>query len=94
MVKEIIKINGKTIEQDLEEGRKLIEETKNFLTLMGETVELDKWLTIKRYCERFGINDTQVVTNWIRRGIIPPENVKEVEELNGLRLIKAVPYNV
>ncbi|GAB3513191.1 BTB/POZ domain-containing protein [Emticicia fontis] len=93
MVKEQIKINGKTIEEDLQEGRALIDEAKNYLLLKGEPVELDKWLTIKRYCEHFGINDTQVVTNWIRRGIIPPENVKEVEELNGLRLIKAIPYN-
>ena len=92
MVKEEIRINGKTIEEDLRETDKLIQKAKDFLMLNGEEVVLDEWLTIKRYCQRFGISDTQVVTNWIRRGIIPPENIKEVEELNGLKLIKAVPY--
>ncbi|MFD2523091.1 hypothetical protein [Emticicia soli] len=85
-------IKEQTIEQELKEGRDLINQVKDFLMLKGEAVILDEWLTVKRYCERFGIKDTQVVTNWIKRGIIPPENVKEVEELNGLRLIKAVPY--
>ena len=92
MVKEEIRINGKTIEEDLRETDRLIQKAKDFLMLNGEEVILDEWLTIKRYCQRFGISDTQVVTNWIRRGIIPPENIKEVEELNGLKLIKAVPY--
>lgn len=33
-----------------------------------------------------------VVSNWIKRGIIPPENILEFPELNDIRLIKAVPY--
>ncbi len=85
-------VTEQTIEQDLQKGRNLINQVKDFLMLNGEAVILDEWLTVKRYCQRFGIKDTQVVTNWIKRGIIPPENVREVEELNGLRLIKAVPY--
>lgn len=92
MVKERIKTNSKTIEEDLKGGRELINRAKDFLMLNGKEVVLDEWLTIKRYCQRFGISDTQVVTNWIRRGIIPPENLKEVEELNGLKLVKAIPY--
>jgi hypothetical protein len=33
------------------------------------------------------------VSSWIRRGgIIPAENVIELTELNGLKLIKALPY--
>lgn len=32
-----------------------------------------------------------VVSNWIRWGIIPPENILHIPELNDLRLIKAVP---
>ncbi len=30
--------------------------------------------------------------NWIRRGIVPAENIRVVDELNGLKLIKAVKY--
>lgn len=92
MFKERIKINDKTIEEDLKKGRELINIAKDFLMLNGETFVLDKWLTTQQYCQRFGISDTKVVTNWIGRGIIPPENIKEVEELNGLKLVKAIPY--
>ncbi len=41
---------------------------------------------------RFGINNTSKISNWISRGVIPPENVLELPELNGIRLIKAIPY--
>ena len=76
----------------LERSGVLAQEAKSLLDEMGVEYKLDEWLTIKRYCERFDIKDTQLVTNWIRRGVIPPENVKEIEALNGLKLIKAVPY--
>lgn len=39
----------------------------------------------------FGIKDTHIVSNWIRRGIIPPENIQVMEELNDLKLTRAVP---
>jgi hypothetical protein len=84
--------NGLTAKEDLERIDNLLNEVKDFLMLRGEAIPLDEWLTTKRYCERFNIPNTETVTNWIRRGIIPAENVKEVEELNGLKLIKAIPY--
>lgn len=58
----------------------------------GETINLTEWLTVKRYCKRFNIENQETVMNWMRRGIIPPENIRVVEELNGLKLIKAVSY--
>lgn len=76
----------------LANGKKLIEEAKALLSTQGEIIEFDEWLTIKRYAERFGVENTQTIKNWINRGVIPSENVREIEELNGLRLIKAVPY--
>lgn len=36
----------------------------------GVQVDLTQWLTIKRYAQRYRLT-TQVVTNWIVRGIIP-----------------------
>ncbi len=89
---EILLPNGLTVEEDIKRIGKLIDEVNDFLVLNGETLPLDEWLTTKKYCELFGIPNTETVTNWIRRGIIPPENVKEVEGFNGLRLIKAIPY--
>ena len=64
----------------------------SLLTEMGETIELRDWVTAKEYARRFDLESTNVVTNWIRRGVIPAENVRTFEHFNGLRLIKAVPY--
>ncbi|WP_149244209.1 hypothetical protein [Dyadobacter sp. 32] len=68
------------------------EEAADYLFNNGETLDLGKWVTLKEYKERFGLKSINVLTNWIRRGIIPPENVRIVKALNGLRLVKAVPY--
>jgi len=54
---------------------------------------MNEWVTITEYCNRFGIANTQTVTYWIQRGIIPKENVVTIEEYNNIRLIKAIPYN-
>ncbi|WP_428668070.1 helix-turn-helix domain-containing protein [Runella sp.] len=69
-----------------------IKEAKAILDQNGVVYNLGEWLTVKRYCDRFGIPNTQTVTNWIARGIIPPENVVEIAELNNIRLIKAIKY--
>ena len=80
------------VQEALERADAALDRAVKYLNDNGVEYQLDDWLTVKRYCERFGIKDTQIVTNWIKRGVIPPENVVSVEELNGLRLIKAVPY--
>lgn len=54
---------------------------------------MDQWVTISEYCKRFNIANTQTVTNWIQRGIVPEENVVTIPEYNNIRLIKAIPYN-
>lgn len=69
-----------------------LDKAVKFLNDNGVEYRPGEWLTVKRYCERFGIKDTHVVSNWIRRGVIPPENIQVIEELNGLKLIKAVLY--
>lgn len=57
----------------------------------GVRVDLTHWLTIKRYAQRYGLT-TQVVTNWIARGIIPADCTMSLPELNDLRLVKNQPY--
>ena len=54
-------------------------------------LEMSDWLTVKRYAEKYSVT-TQVVTNWITRGIIPTDCVKDVPELNDLRLVRDQPY--
>lgn len=58
----------------------------------GISIDMSEWLTLKRYAQRYGLASTNVVTNWISRGIIPAENVMDVPELNNLRLVKNMPY--
>jgi len=73
---------------------KMIKDSQAYLISQGEVVDLASWVTIKKYCELFNIKNTETVTNWIKRGIIPAENVLTIEEFNNTRLIKAVPYQV
>ncbi|MCY7360083.1 MAG: hypothetical protein LH609_22045 [Rudanella sp.] len=61
------------------------------LKLPDVVLDMSEWLTIKRYAERHGLT-TQVVTNWIARGIIPADSVRDVPELNNLRLVKDQSY--
>lgn len=61
------------------------------LTELGEKIELTDWVTITEYARRFELGGPNVVSNWIRRGVIPSENVRDFPELN-IRLIKAVAY--
>ena len=79
------------IQQLLDRSRALIEEGKAFLQANGTFIELDNYLTIKRYCEKYGLQSESIVTNWIRRGIIAQEDIKIIKELNDLRLLKDKP---
>ncbi|RZK22335.1 MAG: hypothetical protein EOO43_09745 [Flavobacterium sp.] len=58
----------------------------------GITVDMSKWLTLKRYAQKYSIASTNVLSNWISRGIIAAENVMDLPELNDLRLIRDIPY--
>ena len=81
-----------SVEDLLLETQKLVSEAKNFLMSEGKIIEIDKYLTIKNYCKKHEIKDESVVTNWIRRGIIQPEDIHTFTDLNGLRMIKDKIY--
>lgn len=70
------------MEKELDDGKKkpdaLIQEVKDFIRLNGLDYDLDEWLTTKASCEKFGIENTQTVNNWIIRGIISSQNVTTV----------------
>ncbi|WP_373511354.1 hypothetical protein [Persicitalea sp.] len=84
--------NRQTTSELLEETQGLIQRAKDFLVAEGKVVELEKFLTIKRYCEKHEIKNEAVVTNWIRRGVVPAEDIAVIEELNGLRMIRDRRY--
>lgn len=76
----------------LRESAAAIAAAKDFLVSEGKVIDTTKYLTIKRYCEKYNIAEESVVTNWIRRGIIPAGDVIVIEELNKLRLVADRPY--
>lgn len=61
------------------------------LQIHGVSYPLSDWLTPKNYAKKFDLKSGEVVLNWINRGIIPEDHIKEIPEL-GLRLVKAVEY--
>ena len=72
---------------------KLLEEARTLLLSQGVTLDLTtEWVTIKEYCKRFDIANTQTVTNWIKRGIIPEEDIHVIPEFNDIRMIRAKKY--
>ena len=62
------------------------------LEVNGVKYPLNEWVTLNDYIKRFDLKSTMVVNNWIKRGVVPAENVISVGRLNNLKLIKAVPY--
>ena len=80
------------VSEILRETQELIEKAKAFLVSEGKVVDFDKFLTIKNYCKKYGIKEESLVTNWIRRGIIPIDDIHVFQELNGLRMIRDKIY--
>ncbi|GAB2780243.1 hypothetical protein GCM10027275_24730 [Rhabdobacter roseus] len=71
-----------------------IKEAQKYLIAQGEVVDLTEWVTIKEYCKRFGIKNTETVSNWIKRGVIPAEDTMVIEDLNNIRMVRAKEYHV
>ena len=79
------------------EIERIIEENKtalnDYVVSKGRTYPGDQWVTVAKYCKIFGIGNTQTVSNWIKRGIIPAEDTVVLEDLNNIRLVKVRRYN-
>ena len=80
------------IRERLKQTDATINEAIAYLKQQGIDFQPGQWLTIKRYCDKFGIADPQTVTDWIARGVIPAENVTVIKEFHNTVMIKAVPY--
>ena len=78
-------------DQELTEAQRESTQQLKLLQENGFVVDTTEWLTIKRYAERYGLT-TQVVTNWLARGVIPAACTMTLSELNDLRLVKNQPY--
>jgi len=91
-MKEKVKTKKEELAELLAESRAARKEAEDYLVSQGKKYSLSQWVTIKEYAKRFDLESTNVVTNWINRGVIPKENVILIEDLNNLRLVKAIPY--
>jgi hypothetical protein len=80
------------LEELLANGEELLAKGEDLLKIKGIEYSFAEWLTPVKYCEKFNIENVAVITNWINRGKIPSENIRVIEELNNLKLIKAVSY--
>jgi len=79
------------LEGDLARFRQQSDASIQLARASGMHVDLTEWLTIKRYAERYDLT-TQVVTNWIARGVVPADCTMTLPELNDLRLVRNQPY--
>lgn len=77
--------------EELARFRRASNESIQLAREFGVVVDMAKWLTVKRYAEKYSVS-TQVVTNWIARDIIPADCVMDLPELNNIRLVKDQPY--
>ncbi len=59
-----------------------------------QVYDLGEWVTLKEYVLRHeGITSTNIVSNWISRGVVPPDCVVELPDLNSLKLIRDQVYH-
>ena len=87
----IKKALSKRLNELADEGEQALQETAAFLQQNGVRYSLDEWLTVANYARKYGV-DTQLVSNWMRRGIVPANCVVELNALNNIRLVKDKPY--
>lgn len=78
----------------MKEADQAIAESSEYLIRQGKVLDLTEWVTIKEYCRRFQIKNTETVSNWIRRGIIPADYMMVIEEFNNIKMIRAKSYDV
>lgn len=75
----------------LEESKQATQSTLAFLRAHGHELDLGDWLTIVNYAKKYGV-DSHVVTNWIRRGVIPADCVVELPVFNNIRMVRDQAY--
>jgi hypothetical protein len=79
--------------------QELINNTKNVINRIDDALKLNgfeyilsEWLTPKEYAKQYNLASISVISNWMKRGIIPKEDIVESKSLNGLKLIRNKIY--
>lgn len=82
----------KKIQTLLEQHEQERQPALRYIALNGTQYNFDDWLTLSEYARQYELKSPNVLTNWIRRGIISPTDIIEVPELNGIRLVRNRAY--
>ena len=79
--------------------QELINNTKNVLIRVDDALKINgfeyiltEWMTPKEYAKQYNLASISVISNWMKRGIIPKEDIVESKSLNGLKLIRNKIY--
>ena len=91
-LKSVMNTNAINLDTELAAFRQESDKSIELARENGITVDMSQWLTLKRYAQKYSLASTNVLSNWISRGIITAENIMDLPELNDLRLIRDIPY--
>ena len=83
--------NELNLQKELADAQRQSDESLKIVEENGFVLDTSQWLTIKRYAEKYGVN-MQEVGDWITRGIIPTDCVRDLPEINNIRLVRDQPY--
>ena len=85
-------VNGlQDSEREWQQMEKKSADSLRILTANSFVMDTTEWLTISRYSKKHGIPQS-TITSWISRGVIPADAVRDLPELNNIRLIKDQVY--
>ena len=83
--------NELNLQKELTDAQRQSDESLKTLTEYGFVLDTTKWLTIKRYAEKYGMN-TRDVSDWITKGTIPADCIRDLPEIHNIRLVKDQLY--
>jgi hypothetical protein len=81
-----------TAQELINKAKSTINRVDDALRINGFDYILTEWLTPKEYVKAHNLASISVVSNWMKRGVIPSEDIVESKSLNGLKLIRNKSY--
>lgn len=82
----------KRVDSSISSSKNLVEEAIDFLRQKGHEFDLTPWVTLEEYCRKFGIDTPETISEWIQKGIIPPEDVATIKIPHRIQIIRAKKY--
>ena len=83
--------NKLDLQKELADAQRQSDESLMVLTEIGFVPDTNQWLSINRYAEKYGI-DIQRVSILVAGGTIPADCIRDLPEVNNIRLIKDIHY--